>query len=57
MDQGFADVGIDGAFDPGPGGCGTGGGSDSLFTDFMALLALVIGAIGLYTTVRRPLGS
>ena len=57
VDQGFADVGIDGAFDPGPGGCGTGGGSDSLFTDFMALLALVIGAIGLYTTVRRPLGS
>ncbi|MCZ6915518.1 MAG: M4 family metallopeptidase [Gemmatimonadetes bacterium] len=57
VDKGFADVGVDGSFEPGPGGCGTDSSSDSSFESVMALLALVIGAVGLYTTIRRPMGA
>lgn len=56
VDRGFAAVGIDGTFDPGPGGCGSGGDGATSIDYFLALLALMIGATGLYHTIRRPMG-
>lgn len=51
VDQGFAGVGIDGSFDPGPGGCG---GSDEDSPEALwAALAFLTGLIGLAGTLRR----
>ncbi len=55
VENGFAAVGIDGAFDPGPGGC-AGSERESLET-IWAVLALMIGLLGLGSTLRRTYWS
>ena len=59
VDAGFADVGIDGAFDPGSGGCAGSGTDDSLddsltlLESLLSVLAIVLGVAGLLYTMRR----
>jgi Zn-dependent metalloprotease len=59
VDAGFADVGIDGSFDPGPGGCAGSSTDDSsddthtLLESLLAALAIVLGVAGLLYTLRR----
>ena len=55
MDNGFAAVGIDGSFDPGPGGCAS-SEAESLET-MWAVLALMLGLLGLGSTLRRTYWS
>ena len=55
VDSGFAAVGIDGSFDPGPGGC-RGSDADSL-DQLLAALALMMGLFGLGNTLRRMFWS
>jgi Zn-dependent metalloprotease len=50
VDQGFTSVGINGSFDPGPGGCGGGSPSDLMNLLWIAM-ALVLGVIGAATTI------
>ncbi len=60
VEQGFADVGVDGSFDPGPGGCDRSDSSDTggeSLVELLMAVALLLGGIGLYNLVRRPLGS
>jgi Zn-dependent metalloprotease len=62
VEKGFADVGVDGSFDPGSGGCDRADGSDNAqrgesLKDLLLAIALLLGGIGLYNTIRRPLGS
>ena len=51
VESGFAAVGIDGTFDPGPGGCSRADGET--LDELLAALALLIGLIGLGSTLRR----
>ncbi len=59
VDAGFADVGIDGSFDPGSGGCAGSGSGDSaedtltLLESLLTALAIVLGVAGLLYTIRR----
>ncbi len=59
VDAGFADVGIDGSFDPGPGGCAGSSTDDSLddthtlLESLLTALAIVLGVAGLFYTMRR----
>ncbi len=59
VDAGFADVGIDGSFDPGSGGCAGSGADDSvnevftLLESLLTALAIVMGVAGLLFTMRR----
>ena len=55
VDNGFASVGIDGSFDPGPGGCAS-SETESLET-IWAALALMMGLLGLGSTLRRTYWS
>jgi Zn-dependent metalloprotease len=62
VDKGFADVGVDGSFDPGPGGCDRADDSNNAqrgesLKELLLAIALLLGGIGLYNTMRRPLGS
>jgi Zn-dependent metalloprotease len=62
VEQGFAGVGIDGSFDPGPSGCDRSDSSDhshrgESLKELLLGVALLLGGIGLYNLVRRPLGS
>jgi len=51
VERGFAAVGIDGTFDPGPGGCSSADGER--LDELWAALALLMGLIGLGSTLRR----
>ena len=55
VDDGYAAVGIDGSFDPGPGRCNS-SNTESLET-LWAALALLMGLLGLGGTLRRTYWS
>ena len=57
VDNGFAAVGIDGAFDPGPGGCASASSEADSRETLWAALALMLGLLGLGSTLRRTYWS